>query len=345
MKKLKVAVIGLGVGRMHIDRFNLHPQAEVVAICDSDGTRLKTVAEEYKIKSTYVSADKMLSEAKPDIVSVATPNVYHKPLTIAALQHGAHVLCEKPMAMNAEEAEEMLAEADKAKRRLMINFSYRFSSFSQAAKRQVDSGILGQIYFARTLWHRRRGFPKFGSWFGQKKLSGGGPLIDLGVHRIDLALWLMGYGKPAWVLAGTHDTIAREWAEKKGKVNDCEDLAVAMIRLENGVMLEAEASWALNQPRAEAMETSVFGNRGGLCLRNKDEGYQFEGELTVDENDDMFVKKIIAPDTTDLSAMQHLVDCILEDKPHDASGEDGHKIMQILDGIYKSARLGKPVEC
>ena len=109
----------------------------------------------------------------------------------------------------------MLAAAEKAKRHLMINFSYRFTEQSQALKKQVESGILGDVYFARTVWHRRRGMPGFGGWFGQKALSGGGPLIDLGVHRLDLALWLMGYPKPVWVMGSTYNPIATACAKER----------------------------------------------------------------------------------------------------------------------------------
>jgi predicted dehydrogenase len=244
MDRIRVGVVGLGIGRHHIRGYQSHPAAEVVAIADLDEARLASIGAEYRVENRYTSTEEMLAEAKLDVVSVATPNSFHKPLTIAALEAGCHVLCEKPMAMNAGEGREMLAAAQKADKRLMIDFSYRFSEQSQALKAQVDSGVLGEIYFARTLWHRRRGLPRFGGWFGQKAMSGGGPLIDLGVHRLDLALWLMGYPKPVWVLGSAYNPIATALAKEQGVDYDVEDLAVALIKFDNGATLELEASWA-----------------------------------------------------------------------------------------------------
>jgi predicted dehydrogenase len=287
----------------------------------------------------------MLEAEELDVVSVATPNKFHKALTIAALEAGCHVLCEKPMAMNAAEGREMLAAAKQAGKRLMINFSYRFTEHSQALKAQVDAGMLGQVYFARTVWHRRRGLPKFGGWFGQKALSGGGPLIDLGVHRLDLALWLMGYPKPVWVMGSTYNPIASALAEEAGVEYDVEDLAVGMIRFENGATLELEASWATNIQEKELMETRLFGTKGGLVQRNCNEGYEFEAEIYVEQNGSHFDMKLHSSNRPDWlkGAMYHLIDCIVKDQSHPAPGEEGLLVMEILDAIYTSAAEGRPV--
>ena len=216
MEKLRVGVIGLGIGRHHIAGYQTHPQAEVVAIADTDEARLEEVGDMYGVPQRYTSPERMLDRERLDVVSVATPNVFHKPQTVAALEAGCHVLCEKPMAMSAQEAREMLAAANRAGKRLMINFSYRFTEQSMALKQQVDAGVLGDIYYGRTIWHRRRWTRNLQSWFGQKALAGGGPLIDLGVHRLDLALWLMGYPQPIWVLGGTYDPIGSALAKEQG---------------------------------------------------------------------------------------------------------------------------------
>jgi predicted dehydrogenase len=278
------------------------------------------------------------------VVSIATPNKFHAPLTIAALEAGCHVLCEKPMAMSADEARAMLAAAEKAGKRLMINFSYRFSEQSQALKDRVDAGELGDVYFARTVWHRRRGLPKFGGWFGQKGLSGGGPLIDLGVHRLDLALWLMGYPKPVWVMGSTYNPIATALAEKEGVPYDVEDLAVGLIRFENGATLEVEASWATNIKERELMETRLLGTEGGLVQRNLNETYEFEAELYFERNGAHYYMKLHAPRKRRLNAMYHLIESIVNDTPHIARGEEGLLVMEILDAIYKSAEEGRPVQ-
>src|SRR5688500_6922503 len=148
--------------------------------------------------------------------------------------------------MNAAEGEDMLASARAARRLLMINFSYRFNAQAVALKKRVEAGMLGRVYFGRTTWHRRRGVPGFGGWFGRKDLSGGGPLIDLGVHRLDLALWRMGYPAPEWVIGSTWNALTGPVAAAEGKPFDVEDFAAAMIRFRDGSMLELEASWASN---------------------------------------------------------------------------------------------------
>jgi predicted dehydrogenase len=285
----------------------------------------------------------MLRSEQLDIVSVATPNKFHKPLTIAALEAGCHVLCEKPMAMNAREADDMLAAAKQAGRRIMINFSFRFTPMSQALKREVESGTLGDVYFGRTVWMRRRGMPGFGGWFGQKALSGGGPLIDLGVHRLDLALWLMGNPKPVWVLANTYDHIASAEARRQGRQYDCEDLAVALITFENGATLELEASWAGNIKERELMETRLLGTGGGLVQRNLNEGYTFDAELFVERNGYQYDLKPHEPFPPCPTPMGHFVDSIVNATPHMATGEEGRTVMALLDAIYASAEQRAPI--
>ncbi len=343
MGKLRVGIIGLGMGRNHIAGYRSHPQAEVVAIADLDAQRLQEIGDQHNIPQRYTSAEEMIQAEKLDIVSIATPNKFHAPLAVAALQTGCHVLCEKPMALNAEEARRMLAAAKKAGCRIGINFSYRFTEQSMALKQQVDSGVLGDIYFARTVWHRRRGFPRFGGWFGQKALSGGGPLIDLGVHRLDLALWLMGYPKPVWVMASTYNHIAGALAAEQGLHYDVEDLAVGLIKFENGATVEIEASWGAHIQERELMETRLLGTRGGLVQRNLEETYKFEAELYRDEAGSQFDIKLHPASQPVKSAMYHFVDAIVRGVPHMATGEEGLLVMQILDAIYESAEIGQPV--
>jgi len=344
VKKLRTAVIGLGMGSGHAKRFREHPGVDLTALADTDQARLAALGKELGVSSLYTSGKEMLKKEKLDVVCVATPNKFHKPLTIAALKAGCHVLCEKPMAMNAAEGRAMLAAAKAAKRRLMINFSFRFTPQSQAMKAEVDSGTLGDIYFARTLWLRRRGMPGFGGWFGQKALAGGGPLIDLGVHRLDLALWLMGHPKPKWVLAGVYDRIASALARKSRKAFDVEDFAAGFIQFENGATLEIEASWAANIKERELMETRLLGSKGGLLQRNLNEGYELETEVFIERNGRQYDLHPHAPLPAASSSMAHFIDCIAEDRPHMATGEEGLLVMQLLDALYASAAQGRPVE-
>jgi predicted dehydrogenase len=344
VEKLRIGVIGLGMGSGHIAGYKTHERAEVVALADPDAARLKRVGAEHGVSALYESAETMLQKEKLDVVSVATPNKFHAPLTIAAFEAGAHVLCEKPMAMNASEARDMLAASKRANRRLMINFSYRFTEQSWALKQVVEGGALGDVYFARTIWHRRRGMPGFGGWFGTKALAGGGPLIDLGVHRLDLALWLMKYPRPTWVMGSTYDPIARERARAENKSFDVEDLAVGLIKFENGATLEVEASWAANIKERELMETRLLGTKGGLVQKNRNAGYEFEAELYFEQHGCQFDMALSPPLPAVKSSAHHFIECIAENKPHIATGEEGLLVMQLLDALYESARIGEPIK-
>ena len=341
--RLKVGVIGLGMGKGHVNNYASHPDAEVVAIADPNEARLKDVAAKHGIKGVYTNALEMLKQEKLDIVSVATPNKFHKPLSIAAMKAGAHVLCEKPMAMNAREAEEMLEVSRKLDRRLMINFSFRFTPQSWQLKKEVESGILGDVYFGRTQWLRRRGLPGFGGWFGQKAMSGGGPLIDLGVHRLDLALWLMGYPEPEWVMGSTHNVIGARLAKEQKKDFDVEDFAAAMISFKNGATLQLIASWAANIKERELMETRLLGSTGGLIQHNLAEGYDFAAEIYIERNGCQYNMQPHGNIPSAGSAMHHFVDCIVSGKPHTATGEEGLTVMRLLDAVYASAKKGVPV--
>lgn len=337
------AVIGLGMGRNHAKAFHAHPDAKLIAVCDQDQKRCDEAVREYGCKA-YADVAEMLRTEKPDVVSIATPNAFHAPLAIQAMQAGAHVLCEKPMAMNATEAREMLAVAQATGRRLMINFSYRFSPATHFLKQQVDTGILGKVYAGRTVWHRRRGMPGFGGWFGQKKLAGGGPLIDLGVHRLDLALWLMGHPRPQWVLANTFNPIASKKALEQGKAYDVEDSAFAMIRFTDGTMLEVEASWAVNQGQNEFMETRLYGTEGGLIQHNVGEGYDFTSAIHVERAGVQFDLAPHPPIPAAVTPYAHFVESIRDGKPHTATGEEGLMVTELLDAIYASAARGEPVK-
>jgi predicted dehydrogenase len=344
VQKLRVGVIGLGIGRHHIKGWQEHPQVEVVAIADPDAERLALVGDEFGVAGRYASAAALLDNAQLDVVSVCTPNKFHKELTLAALAAGCHVLCEKPMAMNAQEGREMLDAANAAGKRLMINFSYRFSAASRALKTQVDAGLFGDFYFGRSIWHRRRGMPGFGGWFGTKALAGGGPLIDLGVHRLDLALWLMGYPQPTWVMGSTYNPIASEIASKAGKTFDVEDLAAGFIRFENGATLALEASWAANIQEAELMETRLLGTKAGLLQKNLNEGYTFDAHVFTEVNGAPVDMHMCPPTALAKSAMHDYAEAILSAQPHPAGGDQGLVVMEILDALYESARTGAPVK-
>ena len=342
-RRLRVGVVGLGMGSVHVEGYQEDGRAEVVALCDVEAARLEKVGRKYGVAELFTDAGEMFRKARLDAVSIATPNTFHAPLTIGACRRGLHVLCEKPMAMTVREAQRMLEAGKKARRNLMINFSYRFSDMSYALKQQVEAGVVGDIYFGRTVWHRRRGVPGFGGWFGQKELAGGGPLIDLGVHRLDLALWLMGYPDPVSVTGATHSVIASKMARKQRKKFSVEDLGCGLVKFANGATLMVEASWALNINEPEHMVTLLCGTKGGLVQKNVGGGYEFAAEVYTEEGGNLYTKTLDEALTPAPSAYSEFVSSILEKRQPMATGEEGLKVMKILEGIYRSAKTGREV--
>ena len=359
MAKLRAGVIGLGMGNNHFNGYLSHPDVEVVAIADrreDRRERAKATCEEHNIKIYHEGIDLIRNE-KLDILSVAVPNNQHKELAIAGLEAGANVLCEKPMAMNTAEAIEMLNTAKKCGKKLGINFSYRFTPQSRAMKQVVDSGAMGEIYFGETTWLRRDGIPGLakanfntsstggmGSWFFDKAQSGGGPLIDLGVHRLDLALWLMGYPEPAWVMGSTYAKIGPERAEKQGLVYSVEDLACAMIKFKNGASLQLKVSWASNIQAAEEQATRLVGTKCGLLQKNVNEGYNYEVEFFKTEDGIPLDSKLHEPAPVAQSSYHLFVEAVRDNTDFLVNPEEGVTVMRLLDAIYESAATGKPVE-
>ena len=225
----------------------------------------------------------------------------------------------------------------------MINFSFRFTDQSQALKRAVDAGAVGDVYFVRTVWHRRRGIPGFGGWFGQKKLSGGGPVIDLGVHRLDLAMWLMGNPRPVTVSASTFDVIASRIARRQKKAFDVEDLGCALIRFDNGATLILEASWAGFSEKGEDMVTQIYGSKGGIIQRNVGEGYSFEARIFTENAGALWESRLQQPIVWARSPYEEFVDAVLDGREPPATGRHGLDVQLILDAIYKSSAVGREI--
>ena len=197
-KKIKVGVIGVGsIAEMHIAGYKADPRVELAAFCDINEERLKEKGERHGVTRLYTDVKDMVAKEELDAVSVCTWNAAHAPCTIAALEAGLHVLCEKPMAMNVAEAEAMRDAAKRSGKLLMIGFVRRFGNDCAVVQDFINEGYFGDLYYAKATYLRRNGCP--GGWFGDKSRSGGGPLIDLGVHVIDLVRYLMGNPKPVSV--------------------------------------------------------------------------------------------------------------------------------------------------
>jgi predicted dehydrogenase len=190
---LRAGVVGLGyAGEQHLKIFVRVPGVEPVALASLEEDRLGELGGRYGVPDLYTSWEELVARDDLDIVSIGAPNNLHAPIAIAALEGGRHVLCEKPLARNGAEAQRIVSAARKADRAVHIAFTQRERGDVQALKRHIEEGNLGRIYHAKATWMRRNGIPGMGGWFTSKELAGGGPLIDLGVHMIDMAIYLMG---------------------------------------------------------------------------------------------------------------------------------------------------------
>jgi len=259
-KKIKVGVIGVGsIAEMHIAGYKADPRVELAAFCDINEERLKEKGERHGVTRLYTDVKDMVAKEELDAVSVCTWNAAHAPCTIAALEAGLHVLCEKPMAMNVAEAEAMRDAAKRSGKLLMIGFVRRFGNDCAVVQDFINEGYFGDLYYAKATYLRRNGCP--GGWFGDKSRSGGGPLIDLGVHVIDLVRYLMGNPKPVSVYGATFQKLGDRPGIKKGDayqsstteekpVFDVEDMASVMIRFDNGAVLSISSAFAVGYQNA-----------------------------------------------------------------------------------------------
>ncbi|MBP3592215.1 MAG: Gfo/Idh/MocA family oxidoreductase [Clostridia bacterium] len=350
MQKLKIAVIGTGnISNVHIKAYLKNPSVELYAFCDIDEEKLKAQGAQYGVTRLYTDEEAMLRELPEiDAVSVCTWNSAHAPCTILALRYGKHVLCEKPMAMNATEARAMIDASKKYGKKLMVGFVRRFGNDAAITKDFIEAGNLGEIYYAKTTYLRRNGCP--GGWFGDKSRSGGGPLIDLGVHVIDLARYLMGGPTPVSVYGATFNCIGeRKYLRDKaaysirGKDEDpftVEDMATALIRFDNGAVLSVEASFNLHIKK-DTGTIELFGSKGGAKLSPEFELYTEMNDYLVDVNLNM--PSALSFEGLFENEINYYVDSILSDRDLSSIAEDGCTLMKILDAIYLSASEKKEI--
>jgi len=360
-KPLKVAIIGTGMIAVagHIPAWQeIKTDADIVGVADILADRAQLVAQKFAIPNAYGDWRRMLRELKPDIVSVCTPNAYHKEQTIAAMRSGAHVLCEKPAATSRADAAEMFDAAQAAGRVLLIGQSVRFTNKARAAKELVASGALGEIYYAETQIMRRRGVPTWGQ-FHQKEHSGGGPVYDLGVHVIDFLFWLMGNPRARSVSGVTYTKLAnrderlltspadsgapagvltpRAYDRREFNV---EDMAAAFIRLEGGAAVAFKTSWASNVPE-NSFSMTLLGAEGGLSMDPLILSTNM-GPLQVNVSPQVpEERKVDFPGQYD--EVKHLVRVIRGQEELLVKREEVLNVMAVLDALYKSAAEGREV--
>lgn len=348
---LKIAIIGVGsIAETHIHAYTVNKETELYAFCDIDKERLEYMGKKYGVTRLYTDYNEMLKLEEIDAVSVCTWNCAHAAATIASLKAGKHVLCEKPMAMNAREAEEMKKAADESGKLLMIGFVRRHGNDCRILKEFIDTDYLGEIYYSKAKYLRRDGNPN--GWFGDKSRSGGGPLIDLGVHVIDLVRYLMGRPMPVSVYGATYQKLfnrpdihknPNRYQSSRGKDDDVctvEDLASALIRFDNGATLHIEAAFSLNLKHDESC-IEMFGTKGGAKLDPELELYSEVNKYLCNVRLD--VPTALSFEGLFENEIAHFVDCIEGRKECIAPAQDGIILMKILDAVYESARTGHEV--
>ena len=344
MNKIRIGIIGAGniAQNSHIPAYLKQSDAEIVAVCDLKLDRAKEVAAKHNIQYAVGSIEELVAIDEVDAVSVCTWNNAHASAAIAAANAGKHVLCEKPMAMNVEEAEAMKEAAEKNNIVFMMGFTNRFRADSQVIKEIADSGKLGEIYYAKAGWLRRRGTPL--GWFTDLSKSGGGPVIDIGVHAIDLTWYFMGKPRPVSVTACTYDKIGDyktkgvsrwEALDTDNLVFNTEDSASGFIKFENGASMSFDVSWAING-KDTGIFSDIFGTKAGASLNpfiiyGEEQGYLMDSS------------PVIEPQDTFANEIRHFLDCIKTGQEPMASANDGVIIQKILNGIYDSAKEGKEI--
>ncbi len=339
-EKVKCAVIGLGMGANHARGYVNNPRAELVGVVDLDPARSDRVKEFAPDARFFTQYEEMLQELNPDVVSVALPNFLHEPVSVAILESGAHVMCEKPLAHTLESALRIQHASAATGKTVFMNLSQRFAEKNMQAHALYEAGAFGEIYHGYTEWTRRDWMPGFGGWFGQKAMSGGGPLIDLGVHKIDIVLWLMGGPKPVTVSGTTHYQRGVPRAKAQGAAFDVEDFASGFIRFDNGASLVFEISWAGYQQGHSQESMRLIGTQGGLETAAGEKGNEY---LYNHEVNGVPLAARIIPDGHGRKSTDVLVDAILDETPFPASLEDGLRMQVILEALYRSAERGAEI--
>lgn len=332
-KTIRVGVIGVGgIAQItHLPALKRIPGAEIAALCDVDEEKAGRVAQRFGVRQISEGVAELLTDETIDAFLVCTPNYLHAPISIAALEAGKHVLCERPMARNAAEAAKMNEAARASDRILMCAMNHRFRADSQILRKFVAQNELGSVFFGKAGWLREQKEWGAKERREQMKLSGGGVLMDLGVQMLDLALWILGAPAVEAVTASAH----------RRKRDEVEDAMSAFLRLEGGGALTLEVSWGLLMEKDFAY-CNVFGENGAALWNPLRIHKAMHGSLVnvtpeVDSPRNVYKQSIE-------NEIGHFLECVRTGKPPMASGEEMVSLMQLVDAIYRSAEDGREVK-
>lgn len=349
MAKLRFGIVGAGmISRISCRDIAAHPEVEIVAAADPSGERLEDLASRYGISRTYADAAALFDDAEVDAVYIAVPNAFHAEMARQALAANKHTILDKPFAMNITQAQSVAEAARATDRVFMVGMNQRFERTTQKMKKLVQSGALGDVYHAKAYWRRRSGIPRLGSWFTHREVSGGGALLDIGIHMLDAALYMMGNFRPVTVTGATYTRFGNRglgeggWgaSEREFEGFDVDDFATALIRLEGDVTVTLDASWALLQEDGNRMEVELYGTEAGGAaygdrLVKMGEG---PGEYVVIQSPS--VPELIYPH---MSRFHNFINTILGTEQPCVTLDESLAVQRILDGIYESQRTGSEV--
>jgi len=346
---LRVGVIGIGwAGRQHLAGYAKDPEVEIAAIAGQEPPMLAGLGEEYGVEHLVERWEDLLETDGLDAVSVAVPTFLHTPIAIAALEHGLHVLSEKPLARRADEADAMVAAARSAGRVLEVAFNHRQRGDIQKLKAIAGNGRLGTPYYAKAWWLRRAGIPTLGSWFTRAELAGGGPLVDIGIHVLDYALYLLGNPRVTAVSASTYNHLGSAGfgsdprSTKSGgdghTTFDVEDLATVFMRLEGGGTLLVEASWAGHRADGDEFGITLFGTEGGAELRVVDLAPVGDLRIYTDEDGVGAETRLVVPPRKGHDVVvANFLAAIREGDWARHDGAGAAELARVIDACYQSA--------
>ncbi|MDQ6422272.1 Gfo/Idh/MocA family oxidoreductase [Paenibacillus sp. LHD-117] len=355
-KTYKIAIIGCGgiANGKHMPSLKNLNNVEMTAFCDIVEERAIEAAANYGAEGAKVYTDytELLKDETIDIVHVCTPNDSHADIAIAALEAGKHVMSEKPMAKTAHDAGRMLEAAKRTGKKLTVGYNNRFRTDSQILKQICDNGELGEVYYAKAHAVRRRAVPTWGVFLDEEK-QGGGPLIDIGTHALDLTLWMMNNYKPKVVLGQAYHKLsgrqnaANAWGPWDPAQFTVEDSAFGMIVMENGATIMLESSWALNTLEVDEAKCTLSGTeggadmKGGLRINGEQHSRLFTKEIDLNAGGVAFYEGKSEKDS-DLE-MRLWIKAIDEDTDPVVTPEQAYVVSQILEAVYESSKTGKAI--